>query len=133
MKAISLWQPWATAVSLGHKRIETRSWNTNYRGPLAIHAAKRFGPDERAFAQSECAYGRLPKELPLGAIVATCILHDVVRAEQIVDRIGPIEKLYGDYGPGRYCWLLKNIKPLPQPIGCTGRQGFFEYPDELLS
>jgi hypothetical protein len=38
MKALSLWQPWATLVSIGAKRIETRSWPTKYRGPLAIHA-----------------------------------------------------------------------------------------------
>ena len=35
MKAISLWQPWASAVALGSKRVETRSWSTSYRGPLA--------------------------------------------------------------------------------------------------
>jgi activating signal cointegrator 1 len=42
MKAITLTQPWATLVAIGAKRIETRSWPTNYRGPLAIHAAKGF-------------------------------------------------------------------------------------------
>lgn len=38
MKAITLMQPWATLVAIGAKRLETRSWSTNYRGPLAIHA-----------------------------------------------------------------------------------------------
>lgn len=41
MKAISLWQPWATLIATGAKQIETRSWATSYRGPIAIHAAKR--------------------------------------------------------------------------------------------
>ena len=36
MKALSLYQPWATAIALGSKRIETRGWPTSYRGPLAI-------------------------------------------------------------------------------------------------
>ena len=40
MKAITLTQPWATLVAIGAKRIETRSWRTFYRGPLAIHAGK---------------------------------------------------------------------------------------------
>lgn len=44
MKAITLTQPWATLVAIGAKRIETRSWRTNYRGPLAIHAAAGLGP-----------------------------------------------------------------------------------------
>lgn len=42
MKAITLWQPWATLVAIGAKKIETRSWSTSYHGPLAIHAAIRI-------------------------------------------------------------------------------------------
>ena len=42
MKVLTLTQPWATLVAIGAKRIETRSWSTKYRGPLAIHAAKGF-------------------------------------------------------------------------------------------
>lgn len=41
MKCISLWQPWATLMAIGAKKIETRVWPTNHRGPLAIHAAKK--------------------------------------------------------------------------------------------
>lgn len=40
-KMLTLHQPWASLVAVGRKRIETRSWSTSYRGPLAIHAAKR--------------------------------------------------------------------------------------------
>ena len=40
MKLISLWEPWATLMALGAKKVETRSWDTNYRGLLAIHASK---------------------------------------------------------------------------------------------
>lgn len=40
MKAISLWQPWASLVVCGAKKIETRSWETKVRGTVAIHAAK---------------------------------------------------------------------------------------------
>jgi hypothetical protein len=38
MKALTLYQPWASLVALGHKTVETRKWATTYRGPLAIHA-----------------------------------------------------------------------------------------------
>src|SRR5258708_5270609 len=41
VKALTLWQPWASLIAVGAKTIETRSWSTSYRGPLAIHAAKR--------------------------------------------------------------------------------------------
>jgi hypothetical protein len=94
MKVLTLTQPWATLVAIGAKRIETRSWSTNYRGPLAIHAAKGFPK----WAQEICftepfattlrnagflhtkphsRYGKFWKEtidLPRAAIVATCDL-----------------------------------------------------------
>lgn len=41
MKAITLWQPWASLIACGVKKYETRSRATNYRGPIAIHAAKK--------------------------------------------------------------------------------------------
>lgn len=40
MKAITIWQPWASLIAVGAKKFETRPWATNYRGPIAIHAAK---------------------------------------------------------------------------------------------
>lgn len=40
MNLISLHEPWATLMMLKFKRVETRDWWTNYRGPLAIHASK---------------------------------------------------------------------------------------------
>jgi hypothetical protein len=53
MKAISLWQPWATLVAIGAKTIETRGWSTSYRGPIAIHAAKKLIPDFGSICHSE--------------------------------------------------------------------------------
>lgn len=41
MRAITLWQPWASLIALGLKKYETRSWTTSYRGKLLIHAAQR--------------------------------------------------------------------------------------------
>lgn len=38
MKAITILQPWASLIACGAKQYETRSWKTNYRGPIAIHA-----------------------------------------------------------------------------------------------
>ena len=41
IKALSMWQPWASLVGTGAKRYETRSWSTNYRGLLLICSAKK--------------------------------------------------------------------------------------------
>lgn len=131
MRAISLWQPWASAIPLGHKSIETRHWSTTYRGELAIHAAKRFGPDEREFASVERAFGRLPARLPLGAIVAVADLVDVRSTDELKLSVGAIERIYGDYAPGRYGWVLRNVRPLREPVGCIGRQSFWTLPRDV--
>lgn len=36
MKALSLKQPWANAIAKGFKTIETRTWETSFRGDLLI-------------------------------------------------------------------------------------------------
>lgn len=41
MKALSIHQPWAWLIVNGYKDIENRSWRTNYRGPVLIHASSR--------------------------------------------------------------------------------------------
>lgn len=134
MKAISLWQPWASAVALGHKKNETRGWATKYRGELAIHAAKRFGRDEGIFLGELIAAGiKLPTALPLGCIVAVVRLVDVHPAEAVLPTIGAAERMLGNYAPGRFAWLFADIKPLPEPVPFKGAQGFFHVPDELLA
>ena len=52
MRALSLTEPWATLVAIEAKRIETRSWQTGYRGELLIHAAKNYPGWARALEQS---------------------------------------------------------------------------------
>ncbi len=90
MKVITLTQPWATLVAIGAKKIETRSWSTSYRGPLAIHAAKGLGPvggisGLRDLCCREPFFSALRTggfdlnqidvdQLPRGAIVAVCEL-----------------------------------------------------------
>lgn len=49
MKAITIWQPWASLLACGAKQYETRSWATSYRGPIAIHAATRRMPSKDYF------------------------------------------------------------------------------------
>lgn len=132
MRAISLWQPWASAIALGVKRVETRHWSTNYTGPLLIHAAKRWTKAEREFAAAEYTLGRLPKRIPLGALVATCTLMGCRLTEDVAHQLGSIERMYGDYTPGRFAWFLADIQPLPEPIEYSGHQGFFNVPEELI-
>ena len=84
MKAFTLTQPWATLVAISAKRIETRSWGTDYRGPLAIHAAKGWTePCVRLFFKEpfksilEKAGYKLFSLLPRGEVIAVCDLVSV--------------------------------------------------------
>jgi activating signal cointegrator 1 len=152
MKALTLTQPWATLVALGAKGIETRSWATSHRGPVAIHAAKGLADlgGERgltALCEREPFRSVLeeagitsPKELPRGAVVAMAELVDC-RPTQI-DRHGLAlyqqpdgiwmnvseqERAFGDYRPGRYAWLLADVQLLPEPIPAKGALGLWPW------
>jgi hypothetical protein len=133
MKAISLWQPWASAIALGLKRIETRHWSTTYRGRIAIHAALRWDRRQREFAETERTLGRLHAKLSFGAVVAIARLVSVQRTDELASELTPIERLYGDYAPGRFGWLLADIQRIEQPVPYRGHQGLFNVPDELLA
>lgn len=83
MKAITIWQPWASLVSCGAKKYETRGWLTNYRGPIAIHAAlKGVAPPypelRRALDKYAEKIGSFD-DLPRGAIIATAELVNIWR------------------------------------------------------
>lgn len=128
MKAISLWQPFASAIPCGFKRIETRHWSTNYRGLLAIHASKKNTGELRAIARQ----GGLPENLPFGYVVAVVNLAAVLPIELLKPVASPIEQHFGDYNPGRFGWVLTDIKPI-KPFPFKGGQGFFNIPDELFT
>ena len=59
MKSLSLWQPWASLVALGIKTIETRSWETRYRGEIAIHAAKQWTAEQKQITRDLHLYRHL--------------------------------------------------------------------------
>jgi len=124
MKALSLTQPWATLVVTGAKRFETRSWTTSYRGPLLIHAAKHFPASARRWAEEEYVPGHpsglLPSSLPLGAIIGKVVLKNVYRTEDIAPTLTPLERLYGDYTPGRRAWELADAELFEDPIPYKG-------------
>ncbi|MCA8951843.1 MAG: ASCH domain-containing protein [Planctomycetes bacterium] len=128
MKCLSLWQPWASAIAVRMKRVETRSWPTKYRGPLLIHAAKTWRGVAIASKQMALWYAvfghtRLD-DLPRGAVIASCVLHDV-RHVDTVDP-DPIERQLGDFSDGRFGWILRHVVRFPEPLPIRGRQGLFD-------
>jgi hypothetical protein len=86
MKAITLHQPCASLVAMGEKKIETRSWSTKYRGPLAIHAGKKFTQDQlnlcckEPFREAISKMDLKPWSYGLfGYVIAVCRLVDCIQ------------------------------------------------------
>ena len=135
MKAISLWQPWASLWVHGDKINETRGWYTNYRGPLYVHAAKRFQAGERELCLEEpfktCLgryYAKL-RDIPLGCIIGEVHLCDCVPVERIRDSLTAQEYAFGNYSDGRFAWITNSRIARRLPVPYRGRQGFFDVGD----
>lgn len=131
LRAISLWEPYALLVALGEKLHETRHWSTEYRGLLAIHAAKRWTRDEQALWQnfkfSNNRLRRMEANPPLGAMLCIVRLVNVYRTDQRRWAISEKERLYGNWQPGRFAWELQLLEVFEQPIPAKGAQGFFNW------
>jgi hypothetical protein len=140
MKALTIWQPWAGMVAAGIKRNETRSWGTNYRGQIAIHAAKqdihigwcRYLSDEAA--EVICRRLDLPevfnavKAFPTGCVLATANLVECIKiTPEFIATLSLDELALGDYTLGRYAWKMADVKQLSDPIPARGRQGLWEW------
>ena len=42
MKALSIRQPWAWLIVAGYKDVENRTWATDFRGRIYVHAGQRY-------------------------------------------------------------------------------------------
>lgn len=127
MRVLTLTQPWATLVAIGAKKIETRSWNTRYRGPLLIHAAAGLGPGGKAGLVDLCETEPFtsvlaplwspgtffaPVSLPFGAIVARCELtavHQIPSAPMHFPRGVP-----ADHPLASYPVILPPLRDIPE-------------------
>ncbi len=147
MKALTLWQPWATlcvipaeGTTTGRraKKYETRSW-----GPpasmigqrVAIHAAAT--PAHLDVCGSEHFRQALAgADTPLGVIVGTAVikaagvmfLHNIQR----LARESPREIAFGLWLPGRYYWQLGDVERLAEPVPARGMQKLWTLPDDVL-
>ncbi len=153
---ISLLQPFASLVVMGAKKIETRSWNTQFRGELYIHASlsKKYGEVScrelcykkpfNKFIDGGLAYDKLP----FGAIIGKVKMLETFPSDQLftyinhnedlfdldnwnIDDVFYRERCFGDYSNNRFGWLLSNPEEFVYPIAAKGKQGFwnFEMPE----
>jgi hypothetical protein len=144
MRALTLWQPWASAVALGAKRLETRSWPTHYRGTIAIHAAAVGDRGRRELGVNNPVWRHLRAmgcstrfdELPFGAVVAVAEVVDCIPIGppgMDPDRLSDRERDCGDYRAGRWAWALEVITALARPVECAGARGLWIVKDDLAA
>jgi|SRR3990167_395407 len=118
----------------GRKHIETRSWDTRYRGWLAIAASKGWTVADRDCAE---AFGYDPAILPRGVIVAVGRLHHTFQTSSVeqFNRVPPgsEEEQYGNYDAGRFGWLFVEIRKLAQPVPCKGALGLWTVPPDVAA
>lgn len=136
MKALSIWQPWASAIAVGVKRFETRGWSTPHCGLLAIHAAKRCTEAEREdfneliedSLASRLAFGDALSldfdTLPFGQVVAVGELSRCLPTEECEP--SALEQLWGNFSGGRYGWEFARVWRLAQPVPWRGLQSLFD-------
>ena len=150
MKTLSVIQPWASLIAIGAKTIETRSWATNYRGSIAIHASKGFPkgcqelvstlPYTVAFLdagiemEDPCAVGyrTIADKLPRGSVL--CVAN-LIGCEPIDLYFGfgkhrklfEKEEAFGNFTAGRFAWMLAEVKVLPEPVPAKGSLGLWEW------
>ena len=116
---------------LGAKRIENRSGETKYRGPLLIHASaalncdwnailepdEPIGPDEEVEVEGGRFVLSAINALPLRAIIGVVNIADCRRFEDL-----PKELRDDPFASeGCWCWVLEEPKPLDKPFPCKGK------------
>lgn len=125
MRALTVCQPYAELIARGEKRVENRSWATDYRGLLAIHAGK--GTD---YMEDE-DWQKYP-DLAWGAVVAVAYLVNCVRyvARGAWSHRYPW-MLTHQHAEGPICWVLEDVRRLRQPVSCDGQRGLWSVPTAL--
>lgn len=121
MKAITLWQPWASLIVDGRKKIETRSIPRYYNGPVAIHAGLKI--DREACLR----FGYDPDKIPTGAVLGKAFKHGLFHFEKNQEGIAYKPDVYGDFTPGRYGYPLGDVIKFSEPIPAKGHQGFWDW------
>lgn len=148
MKAITIYDPWATLAALKQKQYETRDWPIKYRVPIAIHAAKSTKPWHMDFCWDEPFYTALKERhagggitFYPGCIVAIGNLADCSKVVSTLRKDGKLtwvrlkngqiiegnELAFGDYTLGRYAWKLEDVHQLIVPIQTKGYQRIWNW------
>lgn len=126
LKCLSLRQPYADLVVTGRKTIETRKWNTNFRGKFLVHASKIIDKESAALLNIDCS------KAIKGAAIGLAFLYDVKKYTNNEGFLADKEKHFGvGFSKPKYGFLLKGAKKLNKSVPMIGRLGFFDVYQEI--
>lgn len=126
MKVITIKQPFATLIAEGIKEYEFRTWKTNYRGDILIHAGKGVNKDAME------KYKDKNFEYPKGYIIAKATITDCV---PIDDEMRKYLKQKDSFVYSSiikhtewkgYGFRLKNVEKI-KPIPIVGKLSLWDY------
>jgi hypothetical protein len=124
--ALSVRQPWAELIISGRKPIEIRTWETDYRGRIWIHAGLHV--DEALDAHFQL--GDLYRGGFIGSVELTSIDPiDARRWEVWRDR----HHIAGPFQPDLFGWVLGSPRRLRSPVRAAGRLGLYRLQPEVLA
>ena len=128
MKVLTLKQPWATLVAQGIKKYEFRSWKTNYRGKILIHAG--IGIDKEAMKKFAGLNLTFPSKKILAEVeIVDCLFLDDELNKKIISENNIA---YGSKKREGYAWMLDNIKKINYEKEINGKLGLWNYDEGLI-
>lgn len=135
LKALSLKQPFAWLIANGYLLVDDRSWGTQYRGPILIHASKGL---YEAYYQHIKSNTDVPipdrDKLEYGGVVGIANLVLCSKPGQLPASISREQRAhFGGVHQEYYGFLFAQARPLPL-MPCAGKLGIFEIDtDQLLA
>jgi len=132
MKALSIIMPWPWLILKDGKDIENRSWFTNYRGKILIHASKKPDPNYLDILKKlfwEGSREPSPHDFAMAkknweAINQKWCGH-IVGSVELVDCVRNHRSPWAE--PGMWHWVLKAPVLFDEPIPARGSLGLWEY------
>ena len=126
MKAITIKEPYATLIKEGLKEYEFRTWKTNYRGEILIHAGKSSNKealDRFKYLNLDYSNGKIIAKAKL----TDCILvDDNFRKKYLKKDKNVYHNLLKNDGKKLYAFKIENVEVI-KPIKINGKLSLWEY------
>lgn len=125
IRALSIMQPWADCIIQHGKNVENRSWSTQKRGYVAIHASARLDKNRYEYVNEEYGIKLDPKNSSFGSILGFAKIVDVVDRKSLTRETK--KWFMGDYG-----FVLEDIIILKEPVPAKGSLSFWKIPPRVM-